>query len=99
MALARGPGPGADHRRDVLSLSEFQAVLATDVLGYSFRALQATCLGRTIAAGLSQSVFPAAGGVDEAPDQRHRPCHFHRHERSGLRPWRYRRRLEKPTGT
>ena len=51
--VARGPVP-TTSRRDVLSLSEFQVVLATDVVGYFFRAVQATCLGRTTAGGPSQ---------------------------------------------
>ena len=47
--VARGPVPTTTSR-DFSSLSEFQVVLATDVVGYFFRALQATCLGRTATA-------------------------------------------------
>ena len=46
--VARGPVP-TTSRRDFLSPSEFQVVLATDVVGYLFRAGQAACLGRTTA--------------------------------------------------
>ncbi|CAE7203165.1 unnamed protein product, partial [Symbiodinium necroappetens] len=44
--VARGPVPTTS--RVLLSLSEFQAVLATDVLGYSFRVLQAAWMKRRI---------------------------------------------------
>ncbi|CAE7948874.1 secG, partial [Symbiodinium sp. KB8] len=63
--VARGPVP-TTSRRDVLSLSEFQVVLATDVVGYFFRAVQAAWMKRQIsltdpAISIVMSVFPVLG--------------------------------------
>ncbi|CAE7432358.1 unnamed protein product, partial [Symbiodinium necroappetens] len=67
--IARGPVP-TTSQRDVLSLSEFQAVLATDVVGYFFRAVQAAWMKRQISVtdpvisivmSAPASVFPVLG--------------------------------------
>ncbi|OLQ13615.1 Ankyrin repeat, PH and SEC7 domain containing protein secG [Symbiodinium microadriaticum] len=67
--VARGPVP-TTSRRDVLSLSEFQVVLATDVVGYFFRAVQAAWMKRqisltdpaiSIVMSAPASVFPVLG--------------------------------------